>query len=476
MPVRRSTKRLIGEPDTPRRRNILPGRQTRPGYMGYFNMLPYTQGIPRRRYERYDITKFENSYLTASQLLKLLPDLSPDVGLALWNILRLGSDGFSYTVKDNQGQDDESGKAILDQLIDRINSRGGGLDGLIVQWLMSGFLQGAVAGEVALLDGLSDVDDFYAVDPYMIESRIGEDGKIAYWFIPRNGGLQVQLNMEKFWYVPIDPMIDDPYGRPPAAPVLQEIWFDIALITDLRRVVHNQGWPRIDIKVLEEVMVNAAPAEIKTKPAELRNWLNDRLADVQAAYNDLQPDDSFVHFDSVEVEQAGSNSSLFDPTAVVRAIERRVIKSLKQLPILMCSNEGTTETHGTIQWQIFVAGLRSLQSPIGFVLSKMLQLALEVQGYQGRVECWFEPIRTTDRKADAEAEKLEIQNAITKWAAGWQTWEESAIEATGSAPPPEATEPDPSLFGAVTGGTSGLVEQVSANSSSRIDAELYSLR
>ena len=134
----RQTKRRIGEPEPETRadRRMLRrgGRQTMPKWTQLFGMLPYMY-IPRRLYEKYDISKMERSPLTASQLLTLLPDLNPDIGLAVWNMLRLGSAGFGYTVKDSSGQDDEAGKELLDNLISRINERSGGIGGLIVQWL-----------------------------------------------------------------------------------------------------------------------------------------------------------------------------------------------------------------------------------------------------------------------------------------------------------------------------------------------------
>lgn len=474
-PIRQRKPRQLGEPDIPRRRRMLPGRQTRSKYSSYLGMLPYT-GIPRRRYESYDITQLEQSKLSACQLLTLLPDLSPDVGLAVWNILRLGSNGFNYTVKDNQGQDDENGKALLDVLMPRINARYGGLAGLIVQWLLTGFLQGAVCGEIALTEGLHDVEDIYPIDPYTIESSINAEGRPVDFFLPASGP-RVEMNPEKFWYVPIDTYIDDPYGRPPAAPVLQEVWFDIAIITDLRKVVHNQGWPRIDIKIVEEVLLANAPNGIKNDAAKLAEWLNERIAEVQSAYNDLQPDDSFVHFDSVEVNGSDTSGRMFDAVGIIRAIERRMTKALKQLPILMASNEGTTETHGTVQWQIFVSGLRSLQGPIEFILSRMFKLALQVQGYQGDIECWFEPIRTTDRKSDADAEAIEISNAIKKFIAGFQTWEESAIEVTGSGPPEGATAPDPAVLAGMVGAGSALLAPAAMGrtldpQAARLDSEL----
>ena len=466
LPKRRQP-RQIGEAYIPRRRGLVPGRQSMSRHQSYIGMLPYA-GIPRRQYERYDITKLEDSRLTASQLLTLLPDLSPDVGLAVWNILRLGSTGFAYTVKDANGQDDEKAKSALDGIVKRINARFGGINGLITQWLMSAFLQGAVCGEVALTESLNDVDDIYAIDPHTIETTLDVDGKPVDWFVTPSGA-KLQMNPEKFWYIPLDPCIDDPYGRSAIAPVLQEVWFDIAFITDLRKVVHNQGWPRIDIKIIEEVLLRNAPLGVKNDIAKQSEWLNERIAEVQAAYNDLQPDDSFVHFDSVEINGSDTSGRMFDSTGILRVVERRMTKALKQLPILMASNEGTTETHGTVQWQIFISGIQSLQQPITFILSRMFKLALEVQGYVSDVECWFDSIRTTDRSSDASAEGQEIDNAVKKWVYGFQTWEESAIEVTGSGPPEGATPPDPQQF--IGGFAPAAISQGDAYSS-RVDEEL----
>lgn len=420
---------------------MLPGRQTMPRWNSLLSSMPY-QKIARRRVDGIDVTQLEHSRMSADDLLDILPDIHPDVGLGFWNMNRLGSAGFTYTVKDNQGQDDEAGKEILDNLLDRINERFGGIDGLLVQWIQSAYGRGAVCGEVSLTDDLKDIRDFHAVNPRTVEFRYDSlTGELLMYHKPKSGP-EVLLNPEKFWYVPIDPAIDDPYGRSPVAPALQEVWFDISIISDLRKVVHHQGWPRIDIKVIEEVLVNSAPQGIKSNPKELREWLDDRLFDIQEAYNDIGPDDSFVHYDAVEIGTYGGSPTgrMMDINQVVRAIERRMIKALKQLPILMGSNEGTTETHGTVQWTIFVEGLKSLQNPIKHILSRMMGLALEVYGHQGRVEIEFDALRTTDRLLDAQAEQAEISNAAEKYNQGWQSWEESAIEITGSAPP-EGMEP-----------------------------------
>lgn len=159
------------------------------------------------------------------------------------------------------------------------------------------------------------------------------------------------------------------------------------------------------------------------------------------------------------IDNAAPNGRLFDVSAVMRIIERRMIKALKQLPVLMASNEGVTETHGTVQWKIFVAGLQSLQVPVEFILSKAGELALRAAGMQGTVKIEFERISTSDRLADAQAQSIEIGNAVKKWQAGFQTWEESSIEVTGSGPPEGVEEPDPLTL---TGGNAQDAQSLAA--------------
>lgn len=420
----------------------MPGRQIQ-STKNLLGMYNYNR-IPRRLLERVDMSRLEHSHLSANTLLDILPDLSPDVGLALWNVVMLGSSGFSYEVLSSDGNEDERGRQILDGLVARINESRGGIPGLIMEWLQSAYTRGEMAGEVALTEDLRDIEDWYSSDPKYIAYRINPETRRQEMCLQSApNGTMIPLNTEKCWHMPVMPVTDDPYGRAIIGPVLQEVWFDISMMSDIRKVVHNQGWPRIDISVAEKAIIENAPNQIKNDPERLAEFVASVSSQIQAAYNSLEPDDTFVHNDSVEIKafEGGGNASLLNGDKLLRVIERRMIKALKQLPVLMASNEGTTETHGTVQWKIFAAGLAALQKPIAHILQKMMQFSLEVLGYPATVRCEFEPIETSDALSDAQTEAQRIKNAIVKAAAGFVTWEDASVEATGSEPPPGAKPP-----------------------------------
>ncbi|MGR9527673.1 hypothetical protein ACSS31_28855 (plasmid) [Priestia megaterium] len=146
--------------------------------------------------------------------------------------------------------------------------------------------------------------------------------------------------------------------------------------------------------------------------------------------NDLEPDADFFHTDSVEIGMAGGNSSSgnLDISRVIDVINQQIVTGLKQLPILLGRNEGTTETHGTIQWQIYVKGIESIQRGIKRLLERAYNVVLQINGIQGSAVLTFDEIQVTDRKSDAEAEQIETNTKILQYQQGWIDNDEASME------------------------------------------------
>lgn len=431
------------------------GRTTQPTNFNPFAGMPYAF-VPRRLLSGLDLTQSRPGDFAPWQLMQILADSHTDVGLAVWNFLRLGSRGFSYTVQTLAGQDDDEGKALLDSLTPALNAKYGGLHSLHKQWLLSWYFYGAVCGELALTQDLNNVLDIFPVNPFTILFRrdaatqawvmyqqqlygmgTGRAGQIAGTGSATSapeGGYR-QLNDTLVSYTPCDPTIDDPYGRMPSGTVINEVFFDIGFLADLKKIVHGAAIPRYVVKIIEEILAKSCPVAIKNDPNKYSAWLDDRFAETQAAFNDLEPDEAFVVFDSVEIgiptAQGGSNVLALVDT-LSRVIERRLIKALKMLPILMASNESTTETHGSVQFEIFAEGIADAQQAISAMCARMFTLMLQVHGRQCRVTCEFASIHTADRLLAANAENKEIVNELLKWAAGFQDQDAASVAITGS--------------------------------------------
>jgi hypothetical protein len=190
----------------------------------------------------------------------------------------------------------------------------------------------------------------------------------------------------------------------------------------------------LDIKLLEEAILKSAPREIKADPTskKAREFVAAQLKSFQDDYAQIKPDDAFIHTDAVEVSSVDSSGKIFNIDALVRVIERRFFRALKQLPTFMGSNEGTTETHSTVQLVITVNAVKSYQETIASLIEKFLDVALQVLGINGRAKVEFDTVRATDRLMEANADMMEINVAARMRDEGWITQDDASIRVTGS--------------------------------------------
>ncbi|MCU6603776.1 phage minor head protein [Peribacillus frigoritolerans] len=400
------------------------------------SMLPkYRQRETQERWKQqfylYDgiISRGEFRSKNIIDNLKLIRDINPDAAMSVWNFLRLSNSGHELEVYTPNGTLNKAATDDLNKLAARVGKLyGGGTDQLINVLLLTAFTQGAICLEVELNDALNDVVDFHAVDPSTVDFRTDKETGELQLVQKQSDGQYKILNQEQVFYFGYDSDISDPYGRSPILPVLQIVFFQIQVLKDLQKVVHHQGHKRFDIKVVEAAIIENMPDEIKHQgPDVVRDYVSSYISDVQAQMSELEPDDDFFHTDSIEIDLAGgAMQSSIDVTRVMDVINQQIVTALKQLPILLGRNEGTTETHGSIQWQIYVKGIESIQRGIKRILERAYNVALQVKGVQGSAKLTFDEIQTSDRQKEATAEKTETETKIMQINQGWIDNDEAA--------------------------------------------------
>jgi hypothetical protein len=389
---------------------IMPGRQTQPYNVNPLGLISYSF-LPRRQWQAIDVTDLTGATnMTAQQLLEVLADIVPEVGQSVNNKQRLVNGEWKCQVKTkNKTGELKSGQKKIDELITRINKDYGGLDSIIDSWTYTAVLQGAMCGEIALNETLDDVLDIYPVQPWTIYfMRDGAQNYVPFQQqvmvnqsnpLYNLGGYQQgiaqgfgvagypyrRLNPVTFGYLPIDNGPDDPYGRPMAGPVLQVVAFQLQLLKDIRQWVHTNAWGRLHIKVLTEMILKAAPDKVKNAPdaATKLAYINARVAEFANAYNQIKPDDAFVTTDAVELDAVDQSGKSFQINIIIQIVKDQLISALKELPVLMGSNVGTTETHGSVQLVIYARTIASIQRKIAQMLEKFFNVALQVYGIAG---------------------------------------------------------------------------------------------
>jgi len=388
-----------------------------------------------RQFMWYDGPIKRSEYRTKDimESLRMIRDIDPDASMAIWNFIRLGNSGHELECLKPTGKPDKQAQEILNDIAKRVGKMyGGGTDQLIGVLFLTAITQGAIALEVELTEGIDGVVDFHAIDPSTLDFQFNKEEKELELVQKQDNGEYKVLNQEQVFYFPLDPDVNDPYGRSPILPILQIIFFQVQVLSDLQKVVHHQGHARFDISVVEEAIMKNIPPHIQGDAAAVQQYVSNYINEVQKMMSELEPDDDFFHTDSVTVEMTGGiQGKSMDITKVIDVINQRVTTALKQLPILLGRNEGTTETHGTIQWQIYVAGIENMQRGIKRLLERAYNVALQVHGKQSKARLTFNSIRVNDREKEANAENIETMTKQAQVMAGWIDNNEAAQHMVG---------------------------------------------
>jgi hypothetical protein len=376
--------------------------------------------------------------ISPAKLIELMVDVSPEISKAFWDFLRFCNPGWEVEAKTGDEQN-AAGQQAIEAMIDKLDELYGDTNVVINRLFTGAFIRGAFMAELVLDENGREFADLATPDPYTARfQRVNDPIRGTIWHLGQwQKGEWVDLSgYETIRYIPVDPLPGVPYGRSLVNPAIFPSLFIVGLLHDLRRVVAQQGYPRIDLEVVLEKLVEAMPADAQNDPEIMQNWVNSIIDEISTVYAALEPDDAYVHTDVIKVNRpigTIDSSSLGAVDGLLRALERMVTRGLKSMPLLMGSNEAVSETHANRQWEIHVAGIKSLQHYCEKLLQRLFQLALQAQGIQADVEFRFSELRASEMLRDAQTEAIQISNAKAKYDNGWISQDEASEEVTGSA-------------------------------------------
>lgn len=385
------------------------------------------------------------SRVSPDRLVQLLIDLSPDASRALWDWQRLCNPGYEYDVfAPGTKTALPKGKKVIDDFMTLLREKHGSADVVLNRLFNGAFTRGAFCAELVMDDSGMFATDLATPDPGSIRFRKKDDQYIACQFQPRipgNGaaiaGNLVDVNRPTFRYVPVDPMPGSPYGRAPIAPALFCTLFLLGLLHDLRRVVAQQGYPRVDVEVIAENLKNQMPDGLQDDPDKYTEWLQDAIDQVQTAYSYLEPDDAYVHSDAIKVNKnvgAVDASSLGAVPGLFQVLERMTMRALKTMPVLMGTGDGASEAYANRQWEVQAASVKSLQHLCENMLEHLLVLMLRAQGIIADVRFRFAELRASEMMRDEQTFRLRIMNQAMLYDRGIISQQEMANNLIGHEP------------------------------------------
>jgi len=432
------------------------GRQSQPtNYNPFAAASGYTHGyfwIPKKNPQQIDIQDLNAYGWTPGGLLNVLADVSPEIAKALNNKLRMVGTKVTFKAVKKDGSEDPRGQGMIDDCITRINPFYGGINMIIKQLVFSIFCWGAACHDSEIMPDLKGTGNIFPVcpdtiyferdanqfpRPFQLQYLWGMNLPELYHDMHQMNTLPFrEMNLASFAYTPFDPGIDDPYGRSPAWPALQVIFFAAQLFRDLQRVVENQAWGHTDFslksEILMKLMAQISPNEMNSA-AKLASFINDRISEVQSQYGALQPRDAFVHPDYLEVTQDVKGADLTGIDKIISAVKREIVTALKEIPQFMdVEDTGNSELTAN-QFEMYVHDVEAYRDVISDHIKKHLVLNAFLLGYHDlRVVSSWDAIRSTQRLQDAQAHRVEIGNHQMIRDNGWQTQDQASLKVTGT--------------------------------------------
>ncbi|HOK09979.1 MAG TPA: hypothetical protein PLT82_11225 [Candidatus Hydrogenedens sp.] len=328
------------------------------------------------------------------EVYRYLRDSIPDLSDAVWTWKRLCNNGFDLQWGNEVTEAKlAQAKRIIEQLNQRINSGDGGLTNLLDIIYTSLFTYGASALEIVFSPSSNYIQDIVPIDVWTIRFRWEDHSWQAYQIY---GNETIHLPSERFVYIALDRDGTNPYGRSLFRALPFVIKVQQRLMEDMARAMHNAGWARLHVQYKPEAKLPEESEE------EYQNRMEANLAEIREQMSNLGVDQNVVTYDNVgiSVVQGAQRYPAYYDTQ--RAIEEQIITGTHMMPILLGRNYGTTETYGTVQYEIINRQVETINRSIARILERIYRLELALAGVQ--VELTVQP--RSNCTSDAQKQSL----------------------------------------------------------------------
>ena len=429
------------------------GRRSQPGIW-----TPYSEGgigiIPRRNLAAPGLLRTSASlasyaYGSPLRLLTTIIDSDVDVSLAADNIITLTTGDVQIVAQppgDANAAPDAAGTAVIEEFLQSLPPEIGGLPGLQATGTLMNLCTGMSALEAVPGEALAGLTRLWPVDSLsLMLARHDRNSDVAVlqkqWNAdpalvdPLYPGF-VRMDPATFFWKPYQPMVDDPYGRAGFGPAIAEVLRNLHVLQSLQDCVDHTAWPRgivtVDTTILYEMAMRLGYEDSKENPAATQYVLDQYQAAVTGV-QDLKADDWMVlGANGKAVMMQGGTFAGLD--MILKEMRSRVVRGLKQLPIMMAFQEGSTEGHTTVQWQVYARRLEGIRSAVLAPILKAISLHLRLLGLNLHAVAKYEPIRTTDKLVDSQTTLNNLRNGAGFVLLGLWTMEQFSLAMTGTGP------------------------------------------
>lgn len=214
---------------------------------------------------------------------------------------------------------------------------------------------------------------------------------------PSGSNTTIDLNIPTFFtsYFHQSPL--SVYTYSPFVSAINTIAARTAVINDLYRIMKIVGYPRLDVEVLEEILLANAPPAFRTDQAKIRTHVETEIAKVRGAIGSLGASDIFVHSSSVQAKILNEKNPAagLQIQEVIDVLDSQNQAAFKVMPAVV--GKGSNGQVASTEARLFALSADALNRAVAGVLTKSFTLGARLAGYQGRIEVVFPPVELRPR-------------------------------------------------------------------------------
>lgn len=318
----------------------------------------------------------------------------------------------------------------------------GGLDGLLDQLHGSSVARGGMACEVVVNSDATDVEEVVLVDPAtFVEYKYLEDEKRYAIYQQRSDGKKVDLYEGNFFFVPHQPKAGRPDGTLQFLPAVVTMTQFYQLFADSMRILNRIGYPRYDVEIDRESILNSLPQNQKSTFEQQQKAFKAIFDEVRRNMSACGKDSDIVHFDSNKITTIGGgvNGAGIDVRAWFEVLEPLIVNSFNMTPVLMGRLNTGSYSLGTVEFKIVTDTVDSMRRGSKRIVEEIINLWARIKGYPIYAVVKHNPINWEVEKEKLEVQLKQMEKARRAEEYRWISHDRAAIDGYGveSAESPE---------------------------------------
>lgn len=358
-----------------------------------------TLAFPAYREHLTDIFSSRAS-LDSRALLKNLFVTDPDMSASVHAFLTVANTQPRMIVRDANDQIDRPGQLILNQLLMAMTTRVDytkgfrivpSLESLTEAMRYMLLLRGAIGGELIVTKEFVP-SDIRMVDMGSIEFYEKEPGLFTPQQRSINGAI-ISLDIPTFFATWFRRDPTGIYSNSPFVSAINTIAARQQVVNDLYRIMQITGFPRMSVKVIEEVVLRNAPPSVKLSEETQTAYIRSKMAEITSALASIRPDQTFVHLDSVEPGMLNEKNpgNAMNVDSVIEVLNAQNQAGLRTMATIIGRGTSGVNT-ATVEARVFSMSAEAINVPIGDFLSQAFTMAIRLQGSQSYVDVKFLPV------------------------------------------------------------------------------------